>query len=178
MGTSNKGYLGLFSGYSGNLRLPGTAVGIGGYFESGGGVNVVGVSAGLSLLGGAGGLKYYSYGVGNNSSGRFNGFTLFDYSMYAARRVLITVTSATLTSVVAALMGGGFLAAANMLGIMMVGRVNERSPEGKRASYLWWTVDIRRRYKELYADGTLVFWQNVCFACAVVSFVVAIAIEH
>lgn len=52
---------------------------------------------------------------------------------------------------------GTFAIIANMLALVIVGRINERAAENEKVSYLLWNASIRKRYKKLYPEGKLVY---------------------
>ncbi len=40
----------------------------------------------------------------------------------------------------------------NMISFMMIGKINERSPERERISYFRWGTEVRTRFKQLYPE--------------------------
>jgi len=76
------------------------------------------------------------------------------------------------------LMAAGLMASsailANMLSLIMIGKINERVPESERISYFWWGSDVRRRFKELYPENRLVFLLDCCVGLMILSFIVLI----
>ena len=58
--------------------------------------------------------------------------------------------------------GGSAAAFANLISFMMIGKINERSPENERISYLWWGTEVRRRFKQLYPGSRLVLLLDSC----------------
>ena len=48
------------------------------------------------------------------------------------------------------LLGGSFAIFANMIYLVMIGKINERVPESERISYFWWGTEVRKRFKRIY----------------------------
>ena len=63
---------------------------------------------------------------------------------------------------------------ANMISFVMVGKINQRSPEANRISYLWWGTEVRRRFKQLYPGDRLVLVLDSCVAIMAVCFVLVV----
>jgi hypothetical protein len=70
---------------------------------------------------------------------------------------------------------GSIAVFANMLGLIMVGKVNERLPERERVGYIRWSRNIVKKYEQLYPEGKLGYlWRaceiamGLCFASLVV----------
>lgn len=61
-----------------------------------------------------------------------------------------------LRAVLVVLVGGSFAVFANVIALIMVGKVNEKASESDRVSYWAWDVSIRRKYKRLYPESKLV----------------------
>ena len=51
---------------------------------------------------------------------------------------------------------------ANMIYYVMIGKINERLPEGKRISYYWGGTEVRTKFKELYPGNKLTFFLDSC----------------
>jgi hypothetical protein len=51
---------------------------------------------------------------------------------------------------------------ANMISFMMIGKINERSPENERISYFRWGTEVRMRFKQLYPGSRLVLLLDSC----------------
>ena len=77
---------------------------------------------------------------------------------FAARAIAITM------------LGGSFAMFANMISFIMIGRINERVPDKERISYLWWSSQVRKRFKALYPASKLVFLLDACDVMMIVSF--------
>jgi hypothetical protein len=73
--------------------------------------------------------------------------------------------------IVAALLGGTFAIAANILSFLMIGKINEIAPENEQISYLRWGTEVRKRYKEFFPASKLPLLVNICFVLMLVSFV-------
>jgi hypothetical protein len=71
------------------------------------------------------------------------------------------------------LVGGGFAVAANMLALMMIGQINQNLPEGKRLSYVWWGIGIRKMHRRLFPKSMLVLLFDICGILAGGCFVAA-----
>ncbi len=76
----------------------------------------------------------------------------------------------TVRDIVIALIGGSFAIFSNMLSFIIIGKINERVPESERISYFWWGTEIRKKYKQLYPEGKLVFLLNLCVILMVLCF--------
>jgi len=60
---------------------------------------------------------------------------------------------------------------ANTVYFVMIGKVNERSPEGHRISYVWWGTEVRKRFKQLYPQSRLSFLVDSCVVVMVLCFI-------
>jgi len=63
---------------------------------------------------------------------------------------------------------------ANTISFVMIGKVNERSPESSKISYLWWGTDVRIRFKQLYPGNKLVFLLDCCVVVMALCFVLLV----
>lgn len=63
---------------------------------------------------------------------------------------------------------------ANMISFVMIGKINARSPESERISYLWWGTQVRKRFKQLYPENKLVFLLDLCVVTMILSFLLLI----
>ena len=63
---------------------------------------------------------------------------------------------------------------ANLISLAMIGKINERSPEVSRISYLWWGTEVRKRFKQLYPRDRLILLLDSCVATVVVCFVLVV----
>jgi hypothetical protein len=68
----------------------------------------------------------------------------------------------TARDIVIALIGGSFAIFANMLSLIMIGKINERVPENERISYFRWGTEVRRRYKQLFPESRLALLFDLC----------------
>lgn len=66
---------------------------------------------------------------------------------------------------------GSFAIFANYVALIMVGKVNERVPETERISYISWSRDAVRRYRQLYPNGRLALLFRACEIAMVVGFI-------
>ena len=80
----------------------------------------------------------------------------------------------TWTEIFLSLAGGSFAVFANMIYFVMIGKVNERLPEGERISYLWWGTEVRKKFKQLYPGSKLIFFLDLCVAIVAVCFCILI----
>lgn len=62
-------------------------------------------------------------------------------------------------------------ALANMISLVMIGKINERLPAGERISYILWSSDVRKKFKQLYPSNRLVFFLDACVITMVLCFV-------
>ena len=60
---------------------------------------------------------------------------------------------------------------ANMISLVMIGRINAQSAESERISNLWWGAEVRRRFKQLFPGDRLVYLLDACVATMVASFI-------
>ncbi len=60
---------------------------------------------------------------------------------------------------------------ANMISFVMIGKINARSPESERISYVLWGTEVRRRFKRLFPGNNLVFLLDSCVALMILSFI-------
>jgi hypothetical protein len=63
---------------------------------------------------------------------------------------------------------------ANMISFVMIGKINERVPEGDRISYFWWGSEVRKRFKQLYPGNRLVLLLDSCLGVMITCFVLVI----
>ena len=52
---------------------------------------------------------------------------------------------------------------ANMISLVMIGKINERLPQSRRISHLGWGTEVRKRFKQVYPENRLVFWLDSWF---------------
>ena len=63
---------------------------------------------------------------------------------------------------------------ANTVSVVMIGKINERTPDSERISYFWWGSEVRRRFKELYPRNRLVMLLDSCVVAMMLSFVLIV----
>lgn len=63
---------------------------------------------------------------------------------------------------------------ANMISLVMIGRINALLPEAERISYLRWGSEVRKRFKQLFPGDGLVYLLDACVAVMFVSFLVLV----
>ncbi len=49
----------------------------------------------------------------------------------------------SLPAIIAASLGASSAILANTICLVMIGKINERLPEGERISYFWWGTEVR-----------------------------------
>ncbi|HKS82851.1 MAG TPA: hypothetical protein VJR23_15215 [Candidatus Acidoferrales bacterium] len=76
----------------------------------------------------------------------------------------------TARAVVLALVGGSFAVLANMISLIMIGKINERVPVSERLSYVFWGTEVKKKFKQLYPDSRLALLFNLCIVLMVISF--------
>jgi hypothetical protein len=59
----------------------------------------------------------------------------------------------------------------NMISLVMIGKINERLPEGKRMSYWGMGINPRKKFKQLYPGNKLVWLHDLCLFLTVISMV-------
>jgi hypothetical protein len=64
-----------------------------------------------------------------------------------------------------------FAILANVISLVMIGKINERVQEGKRVSYFWWGTEVRKRFKQLYPGSRLIFLLDSCLFLMILCFV-------
>ena len=69
---------------------------------------------------------------------------------------MLALSSISMPAVIIGSIGASAAVLANMVSFIMIGKINERSPENARISYLWWGTDVRKRFKRLYSGNRLV----------------------
>lgn len=59
-----------------------------------------------------------------------------------------------------AAIGGSLAIIANMLALIMIGKINERAGEKEKVSYIWWGSGIIKQYRGFYPASKLplLFW--------------------
>jgi hypothetical protein len=63
-----------------------------------------------------------------------------------------------------------FAILANMISLVMIGKLNERIQDGKRLSYFSWGTEVRKRFKQLYPGSRLVFLLDSCLFLMILCF--------
>jgi hypothetical protein len=63
---------------------------------------------------------------------------------------------------------------ANMISLVMIGKINERLPENRRISYLGWGTEVRKRFKQLYPENRLVLLLDSSVVLIVLCFVLLV----
>lgn len=74
----------------------------------------------------------------------------------------------TARAVVLALVGGSFAILANMISLIMIGKINERVPESERLSYIFWGTEVKKKFKQLYPGSKLTLLFNLCIILMVI----------
>jgi len=72
------------------------------------------------------------------------------------------------------LVAGGFAITANMLALIMIGKINEKVEPDQRISYFFWGSGIKKRFRELYPGSWLLAALRGCELGLVLSFVVIV----
>jgi hypothetical protein len=72
--------------------------------------------------------------------------------------------------IIAGCVGGSAAITANMISLIMIGKINEKLPESERMSYVGWGTDVRKRFKELYPGNKLTFFLDSCMVLMALSF--------
>jgi len=73
-------------------------------------------------------------------------------------------------AIIVALLGGSFAIFANMISLVMIGKINERVQESERVSYFWWGTEVRKKFKGLYPESKLTLLLDLCVALMVLCF--------
>jgi hypothetical protein len=76
--------------------------------------------------------------------------------------------------VTVACIGAGCALTANLLSFKMIEKLNNKLPEQRQISYLWWGTEVRRDYKQMYARDGIVIVHDLCLAGVVLSFLLAL----
>lgn len=63
---------------------------------------------------------------------------------------------------------------ANMISVVMIGKINEHVSENGRVSYLWWGANARKKFRQLYPCNRLVLALDSCVCIMVLCFILAI----
>ena len=84
------------------------------------------------------------------------------------------ITHITWPLICAASFGASAAIVANMISFVMIGRINERVPEGDRISYFWWGSEVRKRFKQLCPGNRLVLLLDSCLAVMIICFALVI----
>ena len=80
-------------------------------------------------------------------------------------------THVTLPVIVAGCLGASAAIIANLISFVMVGKVNERSAENEKISYLSWGSEVRMRFKQLYPGDKLVLLRDSCMVLMIFCFI-------
>jgi argonaute-like protein implicated in RNA metabolism and viral defense len=83
-------------------------------------------------------------------------------------------THITLPVIVAGCLGASAAIIANLTCFVMVGKVNERSAENEKISYLSWGSEVRTRFKQLYPEDKLVLLRDSCMVLMILCFIALI----
>jgi hypothetical protein len=73
--------------------------------------------------------------------------------------------------ILAVCLGTSAAVLANMISLIMIGKINILLPEQERISYLWWGTEVRKRFKQLYPKNKLVFLLDGCLATLILCFI-------
>jgi len=76
--------------------------------------------------------------------------------------------------IVAGSLGASAALLANVISFLMIGKINQRVPQGARISYFWWGTDIRKRFKQLYPGNRLVLVLDSCVVVMILCFILVI----
>ena len=63
---------------------------------------------------------------------------------------------------------------ANLISVVMIGKVNERVPANEKISYLIWGSEVRKRFKQLYPGDKLALLLDSCVVLMILSFMAVI----
>ena len=63
---------------------------------------------------------------------------------------------------------------ANMLGLIIVGQLNQKLPIDRPISYFWYDLRIRKQHHQLYPNSKLILLLNLCIIVIIVSVVLFI----
>ena len=63
---------------------------------------------------------------------------------------------------------------ANMISLVMIGKINTQLPEGQRLSYIWWGTGVRKRFKGLFPGSKLIPLQYSCEVIMFICFIVLV----
>jgi len=86
------------------------------------------------------------------------------------------MVSVPLAAIVTAVIGGISGLTANLAALEMAGKINEKLPESKRMSEIWWDSTVRRKFKALYPGDRLVWWYDQFFPVGLLCFLVLLKV--
>ena len=72
--------------------------------------------------------------------------------------------------IIASCLFATFAILANLISLVMIGKINERIREGKRISYFRWGTEVRKRFKQLCPKSRLVFLLDSCLFLMILCF--------
>jgi hypothetical protein len=84
------------------------------------------------------------------------------------------ITHVSVLVIVAVCVGTSAAVSANMVSLIMVGKINERLPDDQRTSYLLWGTEVRQRFKQLYPGNRLLMALDCCVLLMIVSLIVVV----
>lgn len=76
----------------------------------------------------------------------------------------------SLPVIVASCLGGVSALLANLISIMMVEKINEGLPEGRRLSIFWWGTEIRKEFKHRCPSSRLALFRDACVVLVILCF--------
>jgi hypothetical protein len=79
-------------------------------------------------------------------------------------------------AIIFGLVGGSLAILANMISLVMIGKINERVPESERISYFWWGTEVQSKYKRLYPESKLTVLLSLCVILMVVCFFILLRV--
>jgi hypothetical protein len=85
---------------------------------------------------------------------------------------MLLTTGISWPVIIAGSLGASATIFANVISFVMIGKINERVPESRRISYVWWGTDVRTRFRQLYPENRLVLLLDSCVAMTVLCFIV------
>ena len=80
------------------------------------------------------------------------------------------------SAIVCGLLFGSFAIFANMISVIMIGKINERVAENERISYFWWGTEVRKRFKSLYPDSKFTLLLDLCLVLMAVCFLLLLKV--
>jgi hypothetical protein len=74
-------------------------------------------------------------------------------------------------AIVSACIGATGAILANMISLIMIGKINSCVPDSERISYIWWGGEVRGRFRKLFPNSNFIFAFDACRVMMIIGFI-------